>query len=160
MSVVAVRCRASNRAEKGRILDEFVGNTGYSRKYATQLLNHPPPRSAAKARKRIRRRRYDVKVQRALAAVWKAANGICGKRLVPFLPELVSVLERHGHLELDARTRAGLLRLSPATADRLLAKERRRFADPGWGQPSRAVCSSSRSRSAPLPTGTRSYRGS
>jgi hypothetical protein len=130
---VAGRYRAANRPEKGRILDELVENTGYSRKYATQLLNHPPPRSAAKPRKRIRRPRYDVKVQRALAAVWKAANGICGKRLVPFLPELVSVLERHGHLELDARTRAGLLRLSAATADRLLAKERRRFAGPGLG---------------------------
>ena len=70
VSVVAVRCRASNRAEKGRILDEFVGNTGYSRKYATQLLNHPPPRSAAKARKRIRRRRYDVTAQRNPTLPW------------------------------------------------------------------------------------------
>ena len=64
-------------------------------------------------------------MQDALAVAWAAANCICGKRLVPFLPELVPVLEQHGHLQLSAEARALLLALSPATADRLLAPLRR-----------------------------------
>jgi hypothetical protein len=128
---VAGRYVRARRAEKGRILDEFIENTGYNRKYAIHLLKHPPRRR--RPRKRIRRRRYDVKVQRALVCLWRAADGICSKRLVPFLPELVLAMERHGRLELEERTRAKLLRLSPATADRLLAKERRRLPKHGLG---------------------------
>jgi hypothetical protein len=47
-------------------------------------------------------------------------NGVCDKRLVPFLPELVPSLVRHGHLSFTAATREALRLLSPATADRLL----------------------------------------
>jgi hypothetical protein len=49
-----------------------------------------------------------------------AANGICAKRLVPFLVELIPTLERHGHLSLTDEVRQQLLALSSATADRLL----------------------------------------
>jgi hypothetical protein len=52
--------------------------------------------------------------------VWSAANGICAKRLVPFLPELIPTLERHGHLVVTDTVRGQLLALSPATVDRLL----------------------------------------
>jgi hypothetical protein len=45
---------------------------------------------------------------------------ICATRLVPFLPELVPTLERHGHLVVTDEVRAQLLELSPATVDRLL----------------------------------------
>jgi hypothetical protein len=52
--------------------------------------------------------------------VWSAANGICVKRLVPFLPELVPTLERLGHLVVTNDVREQLLALSAATVDRLL----------------------------------------
>ncbi len=55
----------------------------------------------------------------------EAANGICGKRLVPFLPDLVPALERHGHLALTDEVRAQLLTVTAATADHLLARARR-----------------------------------
>ena len=62
----------------------------------------------------------DPQVQSALAIAWTATNGICGKRLVPFLPELIATLERHNHVSLSDEVRQQVLSLSPATADRLL----------------------------------------
>ena len=59
-------------------------------------------------------------MREALRIAWSAANGICAKRLVPFLPELVPSLERHGHLVAHGRGPPLLLAVSPATADRLL----------------------------------------
>lgn len=56
---------------------------------------------------------------------WTAANQICAKRLVPFLPTLVSSLERHGHLRLTEECRTQLLARSTATADRLLRPVRK-----------------------------------
>ncbi len=56
--------------------------------------------------------------------MWRAANCICGKRLVPGLPLFVEALERHGELQPDPQTRTLLLTLSPATADRLLKRAR------------------------------------
>ncbi len=65
-------------------------------------------------------------MQTALVTVWEAANRICSKRLVPFLPQFVTALERHGHLSLSERTRERLLSVSPATVDRLLYEERQK----------------------------------
>ncbi len=36
------RYKLGNRSAKQRILSELVAVTGYHRKYAIQLLNHPP----------------------------------------------------------------------------------------------------------------------
>jgi len=47
----------------------------------------------------------------------KAANRICAKRLVPFLPTLVESLEHHGHLHLSPEVRTQLLALSSAVAE-------------------------------------------
>lgn len=120
---VSTRYQAARHQQKSIILDEFIAATGYARKYAIRLLTRPaPPPTAAITRPRARR--YGPAVQEALRVAWAAANGICGKRLVPFLPELVASLERHGHLQLTDEVRAQLLRLSPATADRLLRSAR------------------------------------
>lgn len=62
---------------------------------------------------------------------WTAANHICGKRLVPFLTELVPILERHGHLVLTEQVSEELLTLSPATTDRVLRPLRRKFSGRG-----------------------------
>lgn len=125
------RYREADRAQKTVILAEFVAATGYARKSAIRLLSRPtpsrPPAGGAVSRPRI----YGPPVQAALVIAWKAANGICGKRLVPFLPTLVEALERHGHLCLTPEIRQLLLTLSPATADRLLQPSRR--ADPERG---------------------------
>jgi hypothetical protein len=64
---------------------------------------------------------YGAALQQALATAWSAANGICAKRLVPFLPEFVPTLERHGHPSITDEVRRQLLQVSPATVDRLLS---------------------------------------
>ncbi len=124
LTTVSPRYVIATSANKGRILDEFVATTGYHRKYALALLNHPP-RSRSRPVRRPRAKTYTPAIQRALVHLWEIADRICSKRLVPGLPDLLDALERHGELTLDPPTRALLLALSPATADRLLAPTRR-----------------------------------
>ena len=121
---VSPRYQEARHKEKVHILDEFVAATGYARKYAIRLLAAPVQPLAPIQRPRSPR--YGPDVYAALVTAWEAANGICSKRLVPFLPELVPTLERHGHLTLTDTLRAQLLSLSAATADRLLRPLRQR----------------------------------
>lgn len=111
------RYQTASKEEKGRVLDEFCAVTGYHRKAAVRLLSR-----AARdvGRRRGRRRQYGREVAVALKEVWEAADRICSKRLAPYLPELVAVLERHGELQWEAGMRDQVLRLSAATMDRLL----------------------------------------
>ena len=96
---VAPGYRAARHGQRSYILDEFVAVTGYERKYAIRLLHGPV--KAPQPIHRPRAAHYGPEVQEALASAWTAANGICGKRLVPFLPELIATIERHGHLNLS-----------------------------------------------------------
>src|SRR5712692_3088189 len=109
---VAPRYRAARHGERSAILDEFIAVTGYDRKYAIRVLLGPiqPPAPI----RRPRRAYYGREVQEALASAWLAANGICAKRLVPFLVELIPTLERHGHLSLTDEVREQVLALSSA----------------------------------------------
>ena len=120
---MAPQYQAASRTQKMLLLDTFVALTGYVRKYAMWLLNHPvesrpkgPP---------ARPVHYGSEVQQALYQAWQAANQICTKRLMPFLPTLVETLERHGHLHLSEKCRNQLLSMSAATADRLLRSQRK-----------------------------------
>lgn len=71
------------------------------------------------------RRIYDEAVKESLIMMWEAADRICGKRLKAIMLELVSALERHGHVHLDPRVRSRLLAVSASTIDRLLVQTRR-----------------------------------
>ena len=119
---VRSRYLQSDRKGKQQILDDLVAHTGYHRKYAIQLLNHPPKRKGR--RRRPRGSKYTGDVVAALEKVWQIANEICGKRLVPVMREYVEALERHGEMRLEPETRGLLLQVSPATADRLLTRAR------------------------------------
>ena len=48
LAAIRPRYTLANRRQKQRVLDEFVAATGYHRKYAMQLLNHPPKRRVRK----------------------------------------------------------------------------------------------------------------
>jgi len=113
--------KASKRG-KARILDEFVAATGYHRKYAIRVLKHG--RKSSGLRKKGRRKEYQGEVVAVLTHIWEICGRICSKRLKPFLPEIVAVLERHQELSLSAEIKSQLLRMSPSTIDRCLRPAR------------------------------------
>ena len=115
--LAAVRRRyvEGDRAEKTRILDEFVAITGYHRKHAMRLLQRGSPARPAGAA-RPSRRLYDDTVREALVVLWEASDRICGKRLKPLLPMLVESMERHGHIALDDEVRDASSHGSPTNS--------------------------------------------
>jgi hypothetical protein len=76
-----------------------------------------------------------------------------GKRLAPFMAEVVGALERAGELHLDPEVRSNLLAASPATIDRPLAPERKRLQIKGQSATKPGRCCARRSRSGPSPSG-------
>jgi hypothetical protein len=117
------RYRAAKKTEKQHILDEFVVATSYHRKYAIRILKQEGYRKHT--RKRGRQKIYQGEVVIALEQIWEICGRICSKRLHPFLPEMVKVLERCGELQLPADTRALLLKMSRSSIDRCLNPIRR-----------------------------------
>jgi hypothetical protein len=63
---------------------------------------------------------YSAVVVGALRQVWAASGELCGKRLAPFMDELVPALEAEGALTVEAPVRAQLLQMCAATMDRRL----------------------------------------
>jgi hypothetical protein len=112
----------AKKFEKKVMLDEFVAATGYHRKYATRILKHDRPRRSGKKHGLLKVYKGDVVV--ALEQIWEVCGRICSKRLHPFLGEMVKVLERCGELQLEAETKALLLRMSRSTIDRCLGPAR------------------------------------
>jgi len=114
--------RASDRKEKGRILDSLCQATGWNRKYAVGRLCGP-----LRPRQKVRRRRkriYGPNEEAALVKVWRLSEFLTGKRLAPFMGEFLEALERHNELRLPEPTRSKLLRMSAATINRLLGRYR------------------------------------
>jgi len=119
----------AKRSEKATILDEFVAVTSYHRKYATRILKHGRPRQSGK--KHGFHKIYQGEVVVALEQIWEVCGRICSKRLQPFLPEMVKVLERCGELRLTEQTKMLLLQMSRSTIDRCLGPVR--FEHPSHG---------------------------
>ncbi len=119
---VQPRYLKAKKIEKQRILDEFTAATGYHRKYAVRILKHGYKRrqSRSKGRTAI----YRGEVVETLEQIWETYGRICSKRLHPYLPEGIKVLERCGELSLSVKCKELLLRISRSTIDRCLAPVR------------------------------------
>ncbi len=74
---------------------------------------------------------YGPRIIEALQVAAEATGWICGKRLAPFLEELVPTLEREGALSLFCSERAALLSMSAATIDRKLSAVRAQYKPKG-----------------------------
>jgi hypothetical protein len=129
VEAIAARYARSDRAEKARILDEFVAVTNFHRKHAMRLLRGGA--SAGRSGPRPSRRIYDDAVREALLVLWEASDRICGKRLKALVPVLLDAMERHGHLDLAPEVRTGLLAMSASTIDRALRAVREKTGQRG-----------------------------
>jgi hypothetical protein len=140
---VSSRFRHCGKKERSEILNTFVQLTGYTRCYAAYVLRmcgsrqirirdgkrivFVPGYARRPGAKRHRRGHYRTKAfLEALQRFWALSDGLCGKRLVAFLREIVPLLERQGRLQVsDPLVREQLVTASAATIDRLLAKTKR-----------------------------------
>jgi hypothetical protein len=104
---VQPRYLKANKAEKQKILDEFTATTGHHRKYAIRILKHGYKwrRNKPKGRTAI----YRGEVVEASEQIWEIYGRICSKRLHPYFPEGIKVLERCGELTLSSDTKELLL---------------------------------------------------
>jgi hypothetical protein len=139
---LAPQFQKAAKKQRSAILDQFTTLTGYTRCYAAFVLRtcgkahlkilgggtrrviFIPGHCRAPGAQRHRRRQYHGEAfLTALRQLWALSDGLCGKRLVAFLREVVPLLERQGTLTLtDGDLRTHLLTVSAATVDRLLAK--------------------------------------
>jgi hypothetical protein len=123
ISALRERYRLATRQGKGRILDEFVEVSGFHRKHAVRLFGMKA--SSASKEASIGRRVYDEATRQALIMIWEAADRICGKRLKAIIPDLLTAMEKHGHLKLESEVRRRVQSASAATIDRLLMSVRK-----------------------------------
>ena len=144
---VALRYKKAGKKEKGIILSEFTRTTGYNRSYAARVLRQKAKvkivrqiktrgfnvvvfedgRRKKSKQKRIKAKKYDQKVSSVLKKIWVICDCICSKRLGPFLPTVILVLERFGEIKVDEKTKKKLLKISPATIDRLLKNTKKSY---------------------------------
>ena len=137
LSAAAARYRSLSRTGKQMLLNELQALTGYHRKSLLRRLNQRADQQQSSLRGQ-HRRRYGPELVEALVPLWEASDRLCGKRLHALLPQLVESLEHHGHLQLEQSVRAGVLTMSSATIDRLLAPVRSSSGGNGWRRPPRA----------------------
>ncbi len=118
---------SATRKEKGRLLDELVGVTGWSRANARRSIAVAAKRKGS-ARAVVRKPRsptYGYDALKVLIHVWTLIGEPCGKYLTPIMAPTLAQLERFGELEavadrLEETVREQLLAMSPATIDRML----------------------------------------
>lgn len=122
---IATRYARSDKAGKGRILDELCATTGWHRNHARKALK-AALRPAVVRPRPPRPPKYGPKVVAALIFCWAVLGMPAGKRLAPMLAELVAVLRRFGELAIDEDMAALLVSMSAATIDRRLAPERKK----------------------------------
>ena len=140
---LSARFQRSSKTERSEILNNFVELTGYTRCYASFVLRtcgqryvrtiggkrvaFIPGHARALGTTRHRRGPYRTRAfLDALKRLWALSDGLCGKRLVAFLREIVPLLERQKRLHVgDPVVREQLVTASAATIDRLLAKTKR-----------------------------------
>jgi hypothetical protein len=121
LEVVRPRYLKANKAEKQKILDEFTSATGYHRKHAIRILkNQVQVQNHLEGKTKTYQTIYRGEVVQALEQIWEIYGRICSKRLQPFLPEAIKVLERCKEIELSKDTKELLLKISSASIDRCL----------------------------------------
>ncbi|HEY3606739.1 MAG TPA: transposase family protein [Pseudonocardiaceae bacterium] len=123
----ARRYRSASKTTKATILDELCALTGWHRDHARKALRTALTPKPVTRQRTPRPPVYGEQVLTALRKVWAVLDAPSGKRLAPFLPEIVDRLIACGELMISEPTRYQLVRMSAATIDRRLAPERARW---------------------------------
>lgn len=130
VQAILERYHKAGRKEKRRILDEFCRICGYHRKHAIRKL------SQTKQHKRVHRRsgrrsRYNKpEIVSVVHCIWHTAHYPCSKRLKAILAAWIEPYEKTFG-QLPSWIKDSLSKISPATIDRLLTKERLRVKRKG-----------------------------
>lgn len=125
---LAKQYKKARKVQKGEILTELTRLTGYNRSYARFVLRNPPVSKKGQHRKRPFK--YLI-VLGILKKLWYLSNFSTGKRFVPLILVYLDSLERHGELKIRVWEKKLLLKISPATCNRLLKAERRKLGIKG-----------------------------
>ena len=125
--LLALRDRYNKAAkpEKISILDEFTKTTGYNRKYTIAVLGGLY-RYTTKPIKRPRRRLYTMADAIVLSQVCDLLSWINSKRVKPQIGIAIDSLVAQKELVCSPVQREKLVRVSPATMDRLLTRYKKR----------------------------------
>lgn len=125
-ATVKSRYRKAKKKIKTQILNELVKTTGYNRSYARYKLGSLKKRGRKK-KYSPRKRKYDIKVFYELRKLWLAADCICGQRLKPFIPELITKIEQFNEARINKTIKLRLLTMSSATIDRMLKATKKSY---------------------------------
>lgn len=119
------RYTKARKPERIIILDEFTKTTGYERQYAGKLLRKKY-QYVAKPIKRPRRKTYTIVDAIVLAKVCELLDWINSKRVQPEIGVAIDSLVLAGELVCSKEQRRKLVKISPATIDRLLKEHKKR----------------------------------
>lgn len=118
------------KKDRGRVLDQVVEVTGWSRDNARRRLRRAAAasgrgRQVAQPPRKPRAAKYSYDALKVLQRVWACSGGQCGKYLAASMGIQLDGLERHGELtdgvdRYSPEVRAELLAMSAATIDRYL----------------------------------------
>jgi hypothetical protein len=138
---VSKRYQKAGKKEKSKILDDFVKNTNYNRKYAlhilanwgkttTVLLGTKTVKLKAGTRKRRkgggRKPIYTGEFIIVLRKIWAFFWYRCGKIFAPFIRENIQFIETP--FRITPEIKELLLKVSPSTIDRVLREDKKKLA--------------------------------
>lgn len=124
VETIFLRYKQATREQKILILNEFCATSGYHRKHAIRLLRKYKRFQKPKPKKRGRAPFYaQPSILKVLKKIWLGANLPCSKRLKAIIPLwLPGYVQSFGNLSPNVSP--ALLKISPATIDRLLLPTR------------------------------------
>jgi hypothetical protein len=131
VETIFLRYKQATREQKILILNEFCATSGYHRKHAIRLLRKYKRFQKPKPKKPGRAPFYaQPSILKVLKKIWLGANLPCSKRLKAIIPLwLPGYVQSFGNLPPNVSQ--ALLKISPATIDRLLQPTRLHYKKRG-----------------------------